>query len=223
MGRKYTKVSTPATTHTSKLQLDTCKLAAICCAQRHPENLEAHQSNNRGECKTCSCYDSSCSRTYCLADHLAAKVSEIASMNASVLRYWSGVTRVVPCTQIARSLVILPASMVSMTAASSAVHHSARAALLSSLALQQNTRHHNPGLLIAQQCVKNCRLVSKQKLTKSCIPCKKQSPQCYWIRLLLTSPTSIAQGESTPAHIALSMPGTCCGCSGPGASPTTHA
>ena len=62
-------------------------------------------------------------------------VSLMAFMNASVLRYWSGVTFVVPCTQMARSLVILPDSMVSMTAASRSLQNSARAALLSSLAL----------------------------------------------------------------------------------------
>ncbi len=40
----------------------------------------------------------------------------------------------VPATQMARSFVILPASMVSITAASRSLHHSASAALSSSLA-----------------------------------------------------------------------------------------
>ena len=41
-----------------------------------------------------------------------------ASMNGSVVRYESGATLVVPCTQMARSFVYWPASMVAMVAAS---------------------------------------------------------------------------------------------------------
>jgi len=78
-----------------------------------------------------------------LASHFFAKVAEMAFMKASVLRYWSGLTLVVPCTQMARSLVIWPASMVSITAPSRSVQNSARAGLLSNLALLPSTAGQN--------------------------------------------------------------------------------